>query len=83
MRPTEVIEALRSLAVEEGRYHPSLKAKVEPIFEFGRMYEITEFENEMREGYGLPPVPEVRLEELRAILRATGVDKLLSLGGES
>jgi len=83
VRPTDVIEALRNLAVRMGRYHPSLRAKVEPIFEFGRMYEITEFENEMREGYGLPPVPSVRVEELRAILRAAGVSKLLGLGGEA
>ena len=83
VRPTEVIEALRNLAVREGRYHPSLRAKIEPIFEFGRMYEITEFENEIRESYGLPPVPGVEVEELRAILRATGVDKLLGLGGGS
>ena len=79
VRPTEVIEALRSLAVREGRFHPSLKAKIEPIFEFGRMYEITEFEDEIREGYGLPPVPSVRVEELRELLRALSVTEVLGL----
>jgi len=84
VKPTEVIEVLRNLAVEEGRFHPSLRAKIEPIFEFGRMYEITEFENEIREGYGLPPVPGVEVEELRELLKALGVASLLGLeaGGE-
>ena len=84
VRPTEVIEALRALAVAEGCFHPSLKAKIEPIFKFGRMYEITEFENETRDMYGLPPVPDVKTDELRHILARTKVDKLLGveMGGE-
>jgi len=84
VKPTEVIEALRVLAVSEGRFHPSLKAKIEPLFKFGRMYEITEFENETRDMYGLPPVPDVNTDELRLILTRTKVDKLLGvdIGGE-
>jgi len=48
------------------------------------MYEITEFENETRDMYGLPPVPDVKTDELRLILARTKVDKLLGLeiGGE-
>jgi len=79
VRPTEVIEALRTLAVAEGRFHPSLKAKIEPLFKFGRMYEITEFENETRDMYGLPPVPPVNVEEMRFILVRTKVDRLLGV----
>ena len=84
VKPTEVIEALREIAVEEGKFHPTLKAKIEPIFKFGRMYEITEFENETRAMYELPPVPEVKLDELRRLLSRIGVDKLLGIeaGGE-
>ena len=86
VRPTEVIEALRELAIKEGKFHPSIRAKLEPIFKFGRMYEITEFENEVRGDYGLPPVPEVKLNELRMLLALLGVDKLLGIeisgGGE-
>ena len=84
VKPADVIEALREMAIEEGRFHPSIKAKIEPIFKFGRMYEITEFENETRDMYGLPPVPEVKLEEIRRILINVGVDKLLGIevGGE-
>jgi len=79
VHPTDVIAALRSLAVREGNVHPSLKMKTELIAKSGRLYEITEFENMMREDMGLPPVAEVKVDEIREIMRVVGLDKLLKI----
>ena len=85
VRPTDVIAALRSIAVQDGIIHPSLKMKTELIAKHGRLYEITEFEDMMREEMGLPPVPKVKIEDIRSLMKGVGLDKLVGLdleGGE-
>ncbi len=79
VKPTDVIAALRNIAVQEGLIHPSLKMKTELIAKHGRLYEITEFENMMREEVNLPPVPEVKVDELRSLMRRVGLDKLIGI----
>jgi len=53
--------------------------KTELIAKHGRLYEITEFENMMREEVNLPPVPEVKVDELRSLMRRVGLDKLIGI----
>ena len=45
---------------------------METISELGYIYEIDEFENELREDEGLPPAPAPDVEEIETILRRTG-----------
>lgn len=49
---------LKNLAVEEGYSPPSLTAQVELLRGHGRLYEITDFENQKRTDLGLPEIRE-------------------------
>ena len=77
VRVSEIVSALRKLAVKEGIIHPTYRALMRSIAEMGYIYEIGEFENEMREDGGLPPAPAPDTDEVDAILRRTGFSKLM------
>lgn len=81
---TEIIVALRNLAVREGHIHPAFKAQMELIANKGAIYEVTEVENEFRETLGLPLLPAANTKDLQTIMKKTGFDKLtgIDLGGE-
>ena len=80
VRVSEIISALRKLAVEEGLLHSTYKALMKSIAETGYIYEIGEFENEMREEVGLPPAPKPEVGEIEAIMRKTGFIKFIGGG---
>ncbi|MCJ7575053.1 4Fe-4S dicluster domain-containing protein [Candidatus Bathyarchaeota archaeon] len=70
---SEIISALRKLALNEGKIHPTIKALIGSLSRMGYVYEIGEFENEMREEDGLPVAPEPDAEAVKAIMRKTGL----------
>ena len=80
VRVSEIVSALRKLALSEGIIHPTYKALMESLAEMGYIYEIGEFENEMREDEGLPPAPEPDTAQIKAIMEKTGFLKLLGGG---
>ena len=69
---SEIISALRKISLNEGHLFPAFKILMETISELGYIYEIDEFENELREDEGLPPAPTPNVEEIETILRRTG-----------
>ena len=58
VRFTEVMFAIKNLAVSEACVPPGLMAQKSLLRGPGRLYEVTEFENEKREKLGLPPIVE-------------------------
>jgi heterodisulfide reductase subunit C len=68
----ELMNAIRNIAVREGHVPVAFRMQAELLCEHGRLYEITDFENERRAGQGLPPIEE-RAEDVRRILVAAGV----------
>jgi heterodisulfide reductase subunit C len=58
VRFTEVMFALKNLAVLEACIPPGLTAQRALLRDHGRLYEITDFENEKREKLGLPRIVE-------------------------
>jgi len=76
---TDVIAALRTLAVKEGYIYPSFKVLIDSIGKNGYIYEITDFENEIRADMGLPAAPKVNLDEVKKIMKETGLDKLTGI----
>jgi len=77
VRVSEIVSALRKLALKEGIIHPAYRALMRSIAEMGYIYEIDDFQNEMREDEDLPPAPEPDTEEIEAIMRKTGFLGLL------
>jgi heterodisulfide reductase subunit C len=75
VRITDLMTAMKNIAVREGYVPESYKAQVTLLKDHGRLYEIGEFENKKRSKMGLPPITE-SAEEVAKILAATGVDKL-------
>ena len=74
---SEIVTGLRTIALNEGHLLPGFKAIMQSIAEMGYIYEIDEFENEMREDEDLPPAPEPDTEAIEKILRVTGfLDKV-------
>ena len=69
VRFTEVMFALKNLAVAEACMPPGLTAQKSLLRAHGRLYEITEFENEKREKLGLPPIVE-HPEDYDALLKS-------------
>lgn len=76
VRITELMHAIKNLAVHEGHVHPSFRIQIGLIQDHGRLYDITAFENERRVEQGLPPIRE-ESEEYRQILAVTGLDILV------
>lgn len=79
VRITELMHAIKNLAVREGHIHPSFRIQVGLVQDHGRLYDITAFENERRVEQGLPPIRE-EAEEYRQILAAAGLDRLVQPG---
>ena len=69
---SEIVSALRKISLDDGHLLPMFKALMASVAEQGYIYEIDEFENEMREDEGLPAAPEPDTDAVEAILRATG-----------
>ena len=67
----ELMNAIRNIAVREGHVPVALRMQAELLSEHGRLYEITDYENERRSDYGLPPIQE-RAEDVRRILEREG-----------
>jgi heterodisulfide reductase subunit C len=68
----ELMNAIRNIAVQEGHVPESFRRQAELLRDHGRLYEITDFENERRAEHGLPPVQE-RVSDVRRILVQSGV----------
>lgn len=81
VRITDLMNALRNMAVKEGYIPPAFRAQLDLIGSKGRLYEIDEFDNKKRVKMGLPPIPS-NSEDVRRIMELTGVYSLFSSGQE-
>jgi heterodisulfide reductase subunit C len=77
VRFTDVMNAIKNLAVKEGFIHPAFVLQVDMIKKSGRLYEIDEFDNNKRCAAGLPAVTKTRMYTAR-ISALTGLDGLLT-----
>lgn len=68
----ELMNAIRNLAVREGYIPDAFRLQAELLRDHGRLYEITDYENERRLEHGLPAIRE-RAEDVQRILVRTGV----------
>lgn len=79
VKPSEIIGALRKMAVKEGHIHRAYRSQMELIGTLGRLYEVSEIHNEMRADLSLPPVPDSGVDEVKKIMKRTGLDKLTQI----
>lgn len=76
VRITELMNALKNIAVKAGFAHPSQKKQAELIYNSGRLYEIEEFDNRKRQRLGLPPLA-TKIEEIKVLYRQGGIESLV------
>jgi len=76
VRFTDVMNAIKNLAVKEGYCHQSFTAQIDILGRFGRLYEIDEFDNKKRLGFALPEVGKTK-GFTRKIIELTGLNKLV------
>lgn len=74
---TDVMRALRNIAVREGHIHPFYKAQSKMIASFGRIFDDDAFINELRDELGLPQIPIVNTQQVAKILEPTRINELL------
>ncbi len=63
----DVMNAIRNIAVRGGFIPSTFRLQAELLRDHGRLYEITDFENERRMEWGLPPIQE-RADDVHCIL---------------
>jgi heterodisulfide reductase subunit C len=72
---TEVMNAVKNLAVKEGHFHPAFNTQVDLLRKQGRLYEIDEFDNNKREKSGLPRIEKTK-GYTPVIMELTGLNEL-------
>lgn len=75
VRITELISAIRNIAVREGYVPPAFRAQVDLLRDHGRLIAVGEFDNEKRTELGLPVIQE-RPQIVAKLLEETGAARL-------
>ncbi len=68
----ELMNAIRNIAVREGYLPPSMRIQIDLLSSFGRLLEVTDFENDKRKELNLP-LFEPKTEEVKKILENLGL----------
>jgi len=78
VKPTEVMNAVRNLAVKENYPIPPVYEKMASILkEYGWVYDISDFFNDERKMLGLPPLEKPNVKAITEELKDTAMRKLL------
>ncbi len=74
------MNALKNLAVRKGYIHSSFAKRVELVGAQGRLFPISQFDNNKRKELGLPQIPP-KNEEVQELFKLAGLNKLPNAGG--
>ena len=58
-----------------------MKAQIDLLDQYGRLYEVSEFENQVREKKGMP-VLEEKIPDIKKLLEACGIRKVVDGGAK-
>jgi len=72
VRIPELMNAIKNIAAREGYLPPAMKIQLDLLSSFGRLLEITDFENEKRKESNLPPV-QGKTEDIKKIFKKIGL----------
>jgi heterodisulfide reductase subunit C len=69
----EIITAVKNIAAREGKLHPAYYAQLDLLKQFGRLYELEEFDNKKRVKMGLEELKTTE-DEVGAILENVEIE---------
>lgn len=72
---TDLMNAVKNLAVKEGYIPPVMVEQLKLIKEHGKIYEIDEFDNKKREKAGLPRIPS-KIEDVKKVYTVTHIEEI-------
>lgn len=78
---TSVMGAIRQIAVKRGLLPPGMKASVYQLEKYGRLTEVSEFENKVRAKKGIPEL-KFDIPEIKVLMKKLGTRKAIE-GGAS
>lgn len=70
----EIIVAVKNIAAREGKLHPTFFTQIDLLKQFGRLYELEDFDNKKRVKMGLTELKTTE-PEVRAILEKISTQK--------
>lgn len=73
---TDVMNAIKNLAVKQGYVPASFVQQIDILKQLGRLYEIDEFDNKKRAGFGLPKVERAK-GFTKKIMQMTGLNNII------
>lgn len=76
---TNIINAIKNIAVKEGIIHPAFSAQVDLLAKHGRLYEVDEYDNWRREKLGLPTL-WIGEGSAGKVFEASGLKNILPTG---
>ena len=74
VRIPELMNAIRNIAVRDGYIPPAMRMQLDLLSSFGRLLEITDFENDRRKELNLPLI-QGKTEEIKKILQKLGLHR--------
>jgi heterodisulfide reductase subunit C len=75
---TDVVTVLRNMASREGNAAPGYIKMAEMVMENGRVTARTGLVDKMREKLGLPPLQDPDVDQIKAIMRAAGMNDIIA-----
>jgi heterodisulfide reductase subunit C2 len=74
VRIPDLMKAIKNIAVREGHLPPVMKLQLDLLSSFGRLLEITDFENDRRKELNLPLI-QAKTEEVKKIFEKLGLHR--------
>lgn len=78
---THLMTAIRNIAVREGHVPKPMEAGVDLLEKFGRLLEVSEFENTLRLKKGIPEL-NLTIPEVKKVLKKTGIREVMKSSDE-
>jgi heterodisulfide reductase subunit C len=80
VRITDLMTALKNIAVKHGFIHPNIKELITFLEKFGGLTEVSDFENRVREKYGLPKIKQSP-DKVQKVLQKVNIKKIIEGDG--